>query len=85
MQPATANALDNEQATYHRQLLVAVEQINEADDLLGKEAGPELKAQNARVATALLLSARARVEVLEAAGKYNMVTRLTQFKRQPKT
>lgn len=84
MQPATAQPLDAEQTTYHRQLLVAIEQINQADELLAKEAGPELASQNARIATALVQSARARVEVLEAAGKYNMVTRLIQFKRQPK-
>ena len=84
MQPATEKPLDKEQTTYHGQLLVAVQQINEADELLSKDAGPEAAAQAARAATALLLSAMVRVQVLEAAGKYNMVARLTQFKRQPR-
>src|SRR6266404_182591 len=84
MKAASHEPLDKEQTTYHKQLLVAVEQINQADELMGKAAGPEAAEQNARAATALVLSAMARIQVLEAASKYNMVARLTQFAKQPR-
>jgi hypothetical protein len=81
MKSATHDALDNDQKTFHAQLLVAVQEINEADNLLANNRGNEAVAHSA---TALLLSAIARTQVLEVAEKYNMVTRLTQFTKQPK-
>jgi hypothetical protein len=74
MKPATHESLDNEQKTFHTKLLQAVAQINEADDLLTK--GGEGMAASA---TAHLLSAIAKVYVVDTAEKYNMATRLTAF------
>jgi len=74
MKPATHAALDNEQNAFHSKLLQAVSQINEADTLL-TNGGEGMAA----TATAHLLSAIAKVYVVETAEKYNMATRLTAF------
>lgn len=74
MKPATHQPLDNEQKGFHTKLLQAVSQINEADDLLAK--GGEGMAASA---TAHLLSAIAKIYVVETAEKYNMASRLTAF------
>ena len=79
MKPAIS--LDEEQKKLRRQLSVAVERINEADDLLTKNTNSE--AANSR-ALALLLSAVGRVFILETAEKYGLQTRLPGFKQQPK-
>jgi hypothetical protein len=81
MKPATHESLDNEQKVFHAQLLVAVQEINEADDLITKHSATS---PTGRIATALLLSAIARISVVETAAKYNMVTRLTGFAKQPR-
>lgn len=81
MQRAGSAALDKDQSKFRNQLHIAVDQINEADELLAKNTNSE--AANNR-ATALLLSAIGRVLVLETAEKYGMSTRLPVFKQQPK-
>jgi hypothetical protein len=62
---------------FHSELFHAVEQINEADDLLRKNSASDLASNRA---TALLLSAIARVLVVEAAAQHDMSTRLSVFK-----
>lgn len=79
MKPAIS--LDEEQKKLRGQLAVAVERINEADDLLTKNTNSEVA--NSR-ALALLLSGLGRVFVLETAEKYGLQTRLPGFKQQPK-
>jgi hypothetical protein len=79
MKAATHEPLDNEQKAFHVRLLQAVEQINKADDLLTKNRGVDVGLSHA--ATALLLSAIAKIYVVETAEKYNMATRLTAFKK----
>ena len=64
---------DNEQKIFHSELFHAVEQINEADDLLRKNSASDLASNRA---TALLLSAIARVLVVEAAAQHDMSTSL---------
>ncbi len=81
MKPAGSASLDSEQIKFRSQLAVAVDHINEADELLVKNTNSE--AANHR-AIALLLSALGRVLVLETAEKYGMSTRLPAFKHQPK-
>jgi len=68
MKPATHEALDPVQQTFLGQLNQAVDLINRADHSPGT---PE--------ATSLLLSAIARVLVVETAAKQNMVNRLAAF------
>lgn len=80
MKPAGAASLDKDQTKFRNQLHVAVEHINQADDLLATVGSPEAINR----ATALLLSAIGRVLVLETAEKYGMGTRLPAFKHQPK-
>lgn len=79
MKPAGAAALDPEQSKFRGQLGKAVENINQADDLLNVGS---VEAINR--ATALLLSAIGRVLVIETAEKHGMGTRLPAFKHQPK-
>ena len=79
MKPAIS--LDEEQKKLRHQLAVAVEHINEADDLLAKN--PNSEAANSR-AIALLLSALGRMFILETAEKYGLQTRIGAFKQQPK-
>jgi hypothetical protein len=81
MKPASNKALDNEQKVFHAQLHVAVQEINEADDLISKHSATS---PTHGVATALLLSALARISVLETAAKYEMVSRLVGFAKQPR-
>ena len=82
MKPATNEPLNTAQKAFHAQLLVAVEEINEAGDLITKHSATS---PTGRIATALLLSAIARISVVETAAKYNMVTRLTGFAKQPRS
>ena len=82
MKPATHETLDKEQKILHEQLLVAVQEINEADDLIAKHSATS---PTAAAANALLLSALARIAVVETAAKHNMMTRLTAFTRQPRS
>jgi transcription elongation GreA/GreB family factor len=77
MKPATHESLDPEQAKFKSQLAQAVEHINEADDLLARNTNSEAAANRA---TALLLSAVARVLVLETGEKWNLSRRLPAFK-----
>jgi len=63
MKPATA-ALDDEQKQYLSKLHLVVSEINAADDLLAKNTGLDIAS---RAATALLLSAIAKVLVLDNA------------------
>jgi hypothetical protein len=79
MKPAGAASLDQEQSKFRNQLHKAVENINQADDLLNVGS---VEAINR--ATALLLSAIGRVLVLETAEKHGLGTRLPVFKHQPK-
>jgi hypothetical protein len=81
MQPATHQALDPEQKVVHMQLYQAVQEINEADELLQKNQG---NAGAASTATALALSAIAKVLVVTTAERLNMVTRLPAFKNLKK-
>lgn len=71
--------LDEEQKTFLAKLHLSVAEINEADDLLTKNRGNETAS---RQATALLLSAIAKVYVMEVAEKYNMATRLPGFTKK---
>lgn len=77
MQPVTHQFLDNEQTIVHGQLYQAVQEINEADELLQKN--PE-NAGAANSATALALSAIAKVFVVVSAERLGIVTRLPAFK-----
>jgi hypothetical protein len=80
MKPATSTSLDAEQSKLRNQLHKAVENINQADDLLLNVGSAEA----ANKATALLLSALGRVFILETAEKYGLQNRLPAFKHQPK-
>jgi hypothetical protein len=77
MKAATHEKLDTEQSAYLGRLNLAVQQINSADDLLTKNSGVDAAS---RQATALLLSAIAKVLVLECAEKAGMNQRLSGFK-----
>lgn len=77
MKPATHQALDAEQQAFHSELYYAVDVINEADDLLRKNTNSD--AANNR-ATALLLSAIARIFVVETAEQRHMSTKIPVFK-----
>lgn len=79
MKPATAASLDSEQSKFRSQLGKAVENINQADDLLNVGSTEAINR-----ATALLLSAIGRVLVIDTAEKHNMSTRIPAFKHQPK-
>jgi hypothetical protein len=80
MQRAGADSLDKEQTTYRTQLHLAVEDINKADELLAQNTNDIASHR----ATALALTALARIFVLENSEKWGMLTRLPQFKRTPK-
>ena len=77
MKSATDDALDKEQQIVHNQLSEAVEKINEAKELLPKQAGNNSSSDNA---IALSLMAIAKVLVVSKAAEFNMVSRLPQFK-----
>jgi hypothetical protein len=81
MQTATHQALDSEQKVVHSQLYQAVQEINEADQLLENNRA---NAEVASCATALALSAIAKVLVVTAAQQLNMVNRLPAFKNLKK-
>lgn len=80
MQPAGAASLTPEQAKNRGQLAIAVENINEADELLAKNTNDAASHR----ATALALTALARILVIETSDKWGMLTQLPQFKRAPK-
>jgi hypothetical protein len=77
MIPATSTSLNPEQVKFKGQLAQAVEHINEADDLLVKNTNSDTASYRA---TALLLSAIARVLVIETGEKHNLLGRLPAFK-----
>lgn len=77
MERASAAALTPDQITFLNQLRQAVNQINEADDLLANNTSSDLAS---RRATALLLAAIARTLVVEAAEKHGLDRRLPPFK-----
>jgi hypothetical protein len=79
MQKAGAGSLDKEQTQYRTQLHLAVENINEADELLTLNKTDAVSHR----ATALALTALARILVVENAEKSGMLTRLPNFKRTP--
>jgi hypothetical protein len=81
MKPATHEGLDTEQKIFHGQLSQAVAQINKADDLVSRNQGSEAATSEA---TALLLSAIARILVVQTAAEQNMVNRLPVFTNTPK-
>jgi len=81
MKPATHESLDTEQKTFHSQLSQAVAHINQADDLVSRNRGSEAATSEA---TALLLSAIARILVIQTAAQQNMVNRLPAFTNIPK-
>lgn len=78
MKRVTHKPLDKHLAALRDQLGQAVEQINQADALLTGE-GSDAMAK----ATALLLSAIARVYVLETAEKLGVDNRLLTFLKRP--
>lgn len=77
MKPASEAALDKDQQVFARQLSEAVEQINEANQMLPKQAGTNSSSDNA---IALSLMAIAKVLIVSKAAEFNMVGRLPQFK-----
>jgi hypothetical protein len=77
MKPATHEALDPEQNKFRGQLAQAVEHINQADDLLQHNTSSDIASNRAK---ALLLSAIARVLVIETGEKFNLLGRLPVFK-----
>jgi len=77
MESATHQTLDPEQKIVQSQLYQAVKEINEADELLEKNHGNAIAAASA---TALALSAIAKVFVVTTAERLNMLTRLPSFK-----
>jgi hypothetical protein len=76
MKPVTSASLDGEQKNFLAQLNAAGQQIKQANEVLAK--GTEPAVGSAR-ATALLLSAIARIYLLETAEKYNMRNRLSSL------
>ena len=76
MKVATHDALDPEQSAFLNRLNQAVSQINSADALVATNSGGEVAA---RQATALLLSAIAKLLVLQTAEKVGMNQRLQPF------
>ncbi len=76
MKPATHESLDKEQSAFLLQLNQAIEQINQADDLVARNRGSGSVTEEA---TAWLLSAIARVLVVQTAQQHNMVNRLATF------
>lgn len=81
MKPATDASFDQTQRTLQAQLSQAVLQINQADDLVNSNKGSEAVTSEA---TALLLSAIARVLVIQTAAEQKMVNRLPAFTSAPK-
>jgi hypothetical protein len=77
MKPATDGSLDPQQSKFRGQLAQAVEHINQADDLLQHNTTSDVASNRA---TALALSAIARILVIETAEKYNFSARLPVFK-----
>lgn len=73
MKPASAQSLDAEQNKMRTHLSHALEQVNQADDLLAKNTNSDAASSRA---TALLLAAIARVFVIQTAERYNMFNRL---------
>jgi hypothetical protein len=67
LKPATHQELEKDQQVFLRQLNQAIEQINQADAAGSKDQ------------IALLLSAIARVLVVQTAASQNMVNRLAEF------
>ena len=73
LKPATDAALDESQREFLLKLHGAVEEVNLVDGLL-KQNNQELQA------IAHLLSVIAKMQIIEAANKYNMANRLLAFK-----
>jgi len=80
MERAGADSLTAEQSKNRGQLAIAVEDINKADELLAQNSN-DLASHRA---TALALTALARILVLETGDKWGMLNRLPPFKRAPK-
>ena len=79
MKPASNKALDEEQKVFFGKLHLRVMQINQADEMLTKN---QANAAVAQKPTALLLSAIAKICVVDSAEKCNMGAPLIAFTKK---